>query len=129
MRTALGAVLVGAGLLGGCGYSIVPPDPIRLVDSPIDVAGCRSLGPVGPVLRTEGSGPFLFNSLTTPVRAATGSAPFFGYGIQQESDNFAVRLQPVRDEALNLGATDLLLVRRKLRDWSYVQGVAYFCRH
>jgi hypothetical protein len=34
----------------------------------------------------------------------------------------------MRDRALALGATDLYL-RRVKRDWSYVQGIAYFCRH
>jgi hypothetical protein len=44
-----------------------------------------------------------------------------------EADSFAVRLEPLRDEALRRGATDLLLVRRIKRDWSYVEGIAYRC--
>ena len=127
MRTRLGAILVGAGLLGGCGYYPVPPEPIRLVDSPSDVMSCRSLGRVGPPLRTEGTDPFVFGSLTRPVPAGTVPVPYGGYGTLPTSDNLAVSLQPARDEALGLGATDLLLTRVKLRDWSYVQPVAYRC--
>ena len=33
----------------------------------------------------------------------------------------------MRDGALALGATDLLLSRRIYRDWSYVEGIAYAC--
>jgi hypothetical protein len=130
MLKPLGAALLGATLLSGCGYFPTPPDPIRLVDSPVDVAGCRSLGSVGKPIRTDGRGPYLYGALTTPVPATSPAAlaPYGGFGVQPEADNFAVRLQPLRDEALMRGATDLLLVRRIKRDWSYVEGHAYRCR-
>ena len=38
-----------------------------------------------------------------------------------------MRLDALEAEALRRGATDLLLRRRYLRDWSYVEGVAYRC--
>ena len=57
------------------------------------------------------------------------ATPFGGFGTQPESTNFAVALEPLRDEALRRGATDLLLLRRTRRDWSYVDGIAYRCRH
>lgn len=130
MLKALGAALAAAPLLAGCGYFPVPPDPIRLVDSPVDVAACRSLGRVGERIRTDGRAPYLFGSLTRPVPAGSPEAiPFGGFGVQPESENFAVALQPLRDEALRRGATDLLLLRRTRRDWSYVDAVAYRCRH
>ncbi len=129
MLKVVGAALLGAGFLAGCGYFPAPPDPIRLVDSPTDVARCRSLGSVGGPIRTDGSGPYIFGALTTPVRASSPAAvpPPGGWGVLPEADNFAVRLEPLRDEALRRGATDLLLVRRVKRDWSYVEGVAYRC--
>ena len=129
MLKPLGGILVATSL-AGCGYFPVPPDPIRIVDSSADVRTCRSLGPVGGPIRTDGRAPYLFGSLTYPVPAASPTAtPFGGFGVQPESENFAVRLQALRDEALNRGATDLLLVRRIRRDWSYVEGVAYRCRN
>jgi hypothetical protein len=130
MLKPLGVAALAASLLAGCGYFPVPPDPIRLVDSPADVAACRSVGSVGGPIRTDGRGPYLYNALTTPVPASSPAAvaPWGGWGVQQEADNFAVRIQPLRDEALRRGATDLLLVRRIKRDWSYVEGVAYRCR-
>ncbi len=131
MLKPLGAALIGVSLLSGCGYFPTPPDPIRLVDSPVDVAACHSLGSVGGPIRTDGRGPYLSGALTTPVRASSPAAiaPHGGWGVQPEADNFAVRIQPLRDEALRRGATDLLLVRRIKRDWSYVEGVAYRCPH
>jgi hypothetical protein len=129
MLKPLGAALLGATLLSGCGYFPTPPDPIRLVDSPVDVSACRSLGSVGAPIRTDGRGPYLYGALTTPVPASSPAAlaPYGGFGVQPEADNFAVRIQPLRDEALRRGATDLLLVRRIKRDWSYVEGIAYRC--
>ena len=128
MLKSLGAALVGASCLAGCGYFPVPPDPIRIVDSPAEVSRCRSLGSVGGPIRTDGKGEYLYGALTTPVPASSpAAAPFGGFGTQPVADNFAVRLQPLRDEALRRGASDLLLVRRVLRDWSYVEGIAYRC--
>ena len=127
MLKPLGAALIGASLLSGCGYFPTPPDPIRLVDSPVDVAACLSLGPVGGPIRTDGRGPYLYGALTTPVRASAAVAPPGGWGVQPEAENFAVRIQPLRDEALRRGGTDLLLTRRIKRDWSYVEGTAYRC--
>ena len=131
MLKPLGAALIGVSLLSGCGYFPTPPDPIRLGDSPVDVAACHSLGSVGGPIRTDGRGPYLYGALTTPVRTSSPAAiaPHGGWGVQPEADNFAVRIQPLRDEALRRGATDLLLVRRIKRDWSYVEGVAYRCPH
>lgn len=131
MLRALGAALVGVGLLAGCGYFPTNSDPIRVVDSPADVGGCRSLGPVGGPIRTDGRGPYLFGSLTYPVPALSPAAPPppGGYGVLPESVNLAVAIEPLRDEALRRGATDLLLRRVIRRDWSYVEGVAYRCRH
>jgi hypothetical protein len=130
MLKPLGAAVLAATFLAGCSYYPTPPDPIRLVDSPVDVAGCRSLGSVGGPIRTDGRGPYLYGALTTPVPATSpaAAAPFGGWGVPPDADNFAVRLQPLRDEALRRGATDLLLVRRIRRDWSYVEGIAYRCR-
>jgi hypothetical protein len=130
MLKPLVAAMLGASLLAGCGYFPVSPDPIRIVDSPADVAACRSLGSVGGPVRTDGSGPYVYGALTRPVRASSPEAvpPPGGWGVLQSADNFAVRIEPLRDEALRRGATDLLLVRRIKRDWSYVEGRAYRCR-
>lgn len=130
MLKALGAALIGASLLAGCGYFPTPPDPIRIVVSPVDVAACRSLGRVGGPIRTDGIAPYKFGSLTYPVRATSPEAvtPLGGYGVLPESVNLAVALEPLRDEALRRGGTDLLLTRRIRRDWSYVEGSAYRCR-
>lgn len=127
----LAASLLGGGLLSGCGYFPVPPDPIRIVDSPADVGACRRLGSTGPAVRTDGRGPFLYGAITEAVRVDSPAATVFGGpGLaSRDMDHFGQRLNMMRDVALNMGATDLLLVRRRLRDWSYVEGVAYFCRH
>ncbi|MDB5557442.1 MAG: hypothetical protein JWQ36_376 [Enterovirga sp.] len=124
------AALLGAGLLAGCGYFPVPREPIAIVDSPADMAACRSLGSVGGPVRTDGRGPYVYGALTVPVPASSPAAvpPYGGWGVLPEADNFAVRIEPLRDEALRRGATHLLLVRRIKRDWSWVEGVAYRCR-
>lgn len=122
------AALGGAMLLAGCAYFPVPPDPIRIVDSRADVGTCRSLGIVGGPVSTDGQAPYLYGSLTTPVPAGSPAASaFWGFGTQPASSNLAVKLEPLRDEALRRGATDLLLVRKGRRDWSLVEGVAYRC--
>ena len=130
MRKAIGVALFGALGLGGCGYFPVPPDPIRIVDSPADVFACRRLGAVSQPVRTDGKAPFVFGSLTIATPSTRPAAsPLGGFGVQPTSDNLAVRVNAMRDAALALGATDLLLTRRLYRDWSYVQGIAYRCRH
>ncbi|MBV9076467.1 MAG: hypothetical protein JO048_03155 [Methylobacteriaceae bacterium] len=122
------AVLSAAAMLAGCSFPF-DPDPIRLVDSPSDVAACRRLGSTGPAVRTDGEHPYRFSSRTIAVPVTSPEAsPFFGYGVAPETNNLAVRIDAMRLAAHNLGATDLLLVRRTYRDWSYVQGVAYRCR-
>lgn len=130
MRRALGVILAGTIGLGGCAYFPRDPDPIRIVDSPADVGACRRLGSTGAPVRTDGKQPYFYGSLTKVVPAGSpAAAPAFGtFGVQPTSDNLAVRLDGMRDAALALGATDLLLVRRTYRDWSYVEGVAYRCR-
>ncbi len=129
MLKPLAAAMLVATLVAGCGYFPVPPAPLRLVDSPADVATCRSLGKVGGPIRTDGRGPYVYGALTTPVPASSPDAvpPPGGWGVLPKADNFAVRLEPLRDEALRRGATDLLLIRRPYRDWSWVEGVAYRC--
>ncbi|HMO29603.1 hypothetical protein [Enterovirga sp.] len=113
---------------GGCGYIAVPPDPIRYVTSPADVASCRRLGAVG-YTRTDGVGPYRFSDLTTPVlsypRPGDTAHPIPSGEIV--GPNFAVTLEVMRDAALSLGASDLLLSRRIYHDWSYVAGTAYRC--
>lgn len=114
--------------VGACSYVAVPPDPIRYVNSPADVSTCRRLGPVG-FTRTDGVGPYRFSDLTTPVLTTRH------YGVvaapiphgEVIGPNFAVTLEVMRDAALSLGASDLLLTRRIYRDWSYVSGTAYRC--
>lgn len=111
-----------------CTYFPVPPDPIRYSTSAAEVSTCRRLGGVG-LARTDGEGPFSFSELTTPALTHEGRyrpPPRSGYEIV--GPNFAVRLNVMRDAALSRGATDLLLVRRIYRDWSYVEGIAYLCR-
>lgn len=133
MFKALAAASLSAALLCGCAYFPIPPDPIRLVDSPTDVRNCRRLGSVSEPIATAGRGPVDISSLTIAVRvprdAAARSA---GRGLVRgstvsEGTTFAAPLNLMRDAALQLGATDLLLVRRVRRDWSYVEGVAYRC--
>lgn len=127
-RGAIG-VLLGAALLSGCGYFPVPPDPIRLVDSPAEVSTCRRLGSVGTA-RTDGEGPFRFDELTVAVPAVGRLAgPRAPIDPTPDGPNLAVRLNVMRDAALALRASDLLLVRRRGRDWAYVEGVAYRCRY
>lgn len=117
---------LGAATLGGCAYLPTPPDPIRVVDSPADVFACRRLGIVSDPVPTNGTEPVVLASRTYAVRAAPGAvsipapAPPSGPGF-----NYAY--EAMRDAALRLGATDLLL-KQVHRDWSYVQGVAYLCR-
>ena len=123
--TALSAL--SASLLGACAYVPTPPDPIRIVDSTADVFACRRLGPVGDPVATNGTAEVIFSSRTFALRAAPGAvsvpAPLAPSG-----PGFEYSLEAMRDRALALGATDLLL-RRVYRDWSYVQGVAYRCRN
>ena len=126
------AVLIAATGLAGCGYMPVPPDPIRYVTSPAEVSTCRKLGGVG-FARTDGQGPYNFGDLTVPAPAYLAPAyppERVGYGLPSGEivgRNFAVRIEVMRDGALALGATDLLLSRRIYRDWSYVEGIAYAC--
>jgi hypothetical protein len=124
-------MLVGASLLGGCAYYPVPPDPLRVVDTSVELSGCRSLGKVAGPIRTDGRAPFLYGGLTyvVPADAPDAVPPPGGYGTGPESNNLAVALQPARDEAVRRGATDLLLTRRIRRDWSYVDAIAYRCRN
>lgn len=123
----LAAALLVALPAAGCGYYAVPPDPIRIVDSPADVGVCRRLGSVG-VARTDGSEPAQVTLLTVPVRAGYGRGPIAAFPSEVAGDNFAYRLNAMRDAALVRGATDLLLVRRRGRDWAYVEGIGYRCR-
>lgn len=128
MRKLVGLAAVTT-CLSGCGYFPVPPDPIRIVTSPAEVSVCRRLGSVG-VTRTDGTGPFNYGDVTVAVPTNSLSA----YDArtlaarQVVGDNFGVRLNLMRDAALNLGATDLLLSRRIYRDYSFVEGIAYICR-
>jgi hypothetical protein len=121
------SILIGASLLGGCAYFPTPPDPIRIVDSPADVAACRRLGRVSGPVPTNGTAPLVISSLTAAIRSPypqtsiPAPAPPSGPG-------FVYSLNAMRDAALALGATDLFL-RRVQRDWSYVEGIAYRCRH
>lgn len=124
--------LCGAFSLGGCGYYPVPPDPIRIMTSPSEVSTCRRLGSVG-FARTDGEGPFTYNNITMAVPSFLVDQPTYGqyapYSAGQEiqGQNFAVRLNFMRDAALALGASDLLLKRRFYQDYSYVEGTAYGC--
>jgi len=122
------AALALALALGACGYVPVPPDPIRYVTSPADVMSCRRLGNVG-YTRTDGVGPYSFSDLTVPVltRPRPGDRPNPIPSGEIRGPNFAVTLEVMRDAALSLGASDLLLTRRFYHDWSYVSGTAYRC--
>lgn len=114
--------------VGACAYVPIPPDPIRYVTSPADIKNCRKLGPVG-YTRTDGVGPYRFSDRTIPVlsyRRATDVPHPIPSG-EVVGPNFAVTLEVMRDAALALGASDLLLSRRIYRDWSYVAGTAYRC--
>jgi hypothetical protein len=130
------AIPLAAALLGGCAYFPTPPRPLQIVDSPADMASCRRLGVVSEVLPTNGTAPVVISSRTAAVRAdapgASGPVVNFGGGIPAPAPpsgpGFEYALEAMRDRALALGATDLYL-RRVNRDWSYVQGVAYFCRN
>lgn len=128
------AIALGAALLGGCAYFPTPPEPIHVVDSPGDVATCRRLGTVSEIVPTNGTAPVVLSSRTVAVRAdgpgGSGTALTIG-GIPAPAPpsgpGFEYALEAMRDHALALGATDLYL-RRVKRDWSYVEGIAYFCR-
>ena len=130
------AIPLAAALLGGCAYFPTPPRLLQIVDSPADVASCRRLGVVSEVLPTNGTAPVVISSRTAAVRAdapgASGPVVNFGGGIPAPAPpsgpGFEYALEAMRDRALALGATDLYL-RRVNRDWSYVEGVAYFCRN
>lgn len=126
------ALAILAAPLGGCAYLAVPPDPIRYVTSPGDVTACHRLGPVG-LARTDGTGPVLFSDRTKAVRVDGIVPSGEGYPAATTREipgpNFAVRVETMRDGALALGATDLLLSRRIYHDWSYVEGIAYRCRN
>ena len=126
-RTMRMAPLALALALAGCGYVPIPPDPIRYVNSPADVMNCRKLGAVG-FARTDGFGPVDFTQRTyiVPAFAPPATVSTFPVG-EIQGPNFAVRLETMRDAALSLGASDLLLTRRIYRDWSYVSGTAYRC--
>lgn len=126
MRLSLGLALIGACLVAGCQYRPMPGDRIRIVDSPSEVSRCRSLGPVGEPVRTDGKAPPFYDSL---VFAGPSEALFGGYGGELTGDNLAARVDAMRAVALGRDATDLLLARRVLRDWSYIQGIAYRCPH
>lgn len=137
MRMAPPLALLGvallSGLVSGCGYFPVPPDPIRLVDSAAEVSTCRRLGSVG-VVRTDGEAPLRYDDLTVAVPAADPRAAGWpGVSVRRvtsaDGPNLAVRLNLMRDAALALRASDLLLARRRGRDWSYVEGIAYRCRN
>lgn len=126
MRIPLGAAMIGACLLGGCAYHSTPQDRLRIVDSPSEVSRCRSLGTVGEPVRTDGTMPVFLNA---QVFGGSNEAFFGSYGGQSTSDNLAPRIDAMKETAISRGATDLLLTRRFLRDWSYIQGTAYRCRH
>lgn len=114
--------------VGACAYVPIPPDPIRYVNSPVDVKNCRKLGPVG-YSRTDGVGPYRFSDRTIAVLAYPRPSDVAHPIPRGEilGPNFAVTLEVMRDSALALGASDLLLSRRIYRDWSYVAGTAYRC--
>ena len=131
MRTLLRpAFLLLLACVGGCSYYPVPLDPIRYGTSPAEVSTCRRLGAVG-LARTDGVGPYRYDFRTTVVPLAVapaGSPDFPLVGGEIEGPNFGYRVERMRDAALALGATDLLLSRRIYHDWSYVEGIAYRCR-
>lgn len=126
MRFPLGMAMIAACTLAGCQYRSVPEDRLRLIDSPAEVSRCRSLGRVGEPVRTDGKMPAFFDA---QIFAGPSEAFFGGYGGQNTSDNLSPRIDAMKSAAIALGATDLLLTRRFLRDWSYIQGTAYLCRH
>lgn len=132
MRNALRLALCLAGTAGisACAYYPVKPDPIRYVTAPTDVTACRRLGGVG-LARTDGVGPFDLRDITVavPNDGSYGRGQGGWGGGEIAGPTFAVRLNTMRDSALNLGATDLLLSKRIYRDLSYVEGIAYLCRH
>lgn len=126
--------LLGAVSLGGCGYFPVPGDPIRILTSPAEVSVCHRLGSVG-YARTDGTGRYDFSQITVAVPGYPTGRPAVGefgpspYGNEiVGGGNFAVRLNVMRDAALAIGASDLLLSRKIYRDYSYVEGIAYSCR-
>ena len=133
MRNALRLALVLAQAAGisACAYFPVPPNPIRYMTSSADLAGCRRLGSVG-LARTDGVGPFDSREITVAVpndgSYGHGQGYVRGGAAEISGPDFAVRLNTMRDSALNLGATDLLLSKRIYRDLSYVEGIAYLCR-
>lgn len=127
LRSAL--LLAGAAGLSACAYYPVPPDPIRYMTSPTDVSACRRLGSVG-FARTDGVEPFAYGDITVavPNDGSRGRGTGGWVGGEIPGPNFAVRLNTMRDGALTLGATDLLLSKRIYRDLSYIEGIAYLCR-
>lgn len=127
MRLALlPALALVATTLAGCGF--YPPDPIRYRTSTADVSICHKLGSVG-LSRTDGQ-TSTFADVTEILPQLSPDPPGYrgGPGGEVAGPNFAFRLDVMRDAALGLGATDLLLARRIYRDWSYVEGIAYRCR-
>lgn len=123
------AFLMLLAFVGGCSYYPVPLDPIRYGTSPAEVSTCRGLGAVG-LARTDGVGPYSYalrTRVVPPAVASAGSPEFPLVGGEIEGPNFGYRVERMRDAALALGATDLLLSRRIYHDWSYVEGIAYRC--
>ena len=113
--------------VGACAYVPIPPDPIRYVTSPVDIKNCRKLGAVG-YSRTDGVS-YRFSDRTVPIlayRRATDVPHPIPSG-EIVGPNYAVTLEVMRDAALSLGASDLLLTRKIYRDWSYTAGTAYRC--
>ena len=129
MRLLTALLMIAPFGLGGCSYVPTAADPIRYITSPAEVSACRRLTSVG-LARTDGESQFELLELTG---AAPGQNLPYTYGPplagrEIVGPNFAARLNVMRDAAISLGATDLLLTRRIYRDWSYVEGIAYVCR-
>ena len=126
MRIVVAAAFLALAL-SGCVYAPEPRELVRLNSSPADIRNCRRLGGVGEA-RTDEEG-WIVRADGRPVtRPSDAPLPRLRGRTPVPGEDFGERLDLMTDAAIRLGATDLLLSRRRLRDWSYVEGVAYRCR-
>jgi hypothetical protein len=119
MRTVLALAIIGLAVLPGC--APISEIPVRVVDSPGDVAACRRIGTVGTPVRTNDPDPDIVPSPGFVVAGRGLDRSPYGPVLGES-------LEGMRQAAFARGGTDLLLSKRYYSDWSYVEGVAFRCR-